>query len=231
MQIQGCTSLESIEISPNIIEIGYEVFEGCDNLTSIKYYAKEVFSWLFKDKKNITNIIFGDNVEIIDIGAFQGCCYLTSITIPNKVTTIDEQAFYMCDSLKSITIGKNVTSIGTYAFYISNYSTNNIQTIYSLNPTPPDISYWTFNKSTQKTATLYVPIGSKEKYEQHEYWKNFANIIETEFDDIKDKTHDVNGDGNFNIDDITYLIDCYLEGNGNITVSDITDLIDEYLSE
>ncbi len=49
--------------------------------------------------------------------AFQGCRYLTSVTIPNSVTSIGDGAFEDCSNLTSVTIPNSVTSIGDSAFY------------------------------------------------------------------------------------------------------------------
>ena len=47
--------------------------------------------------------------------------------------------------------------------------------VVSLNPTPPTISSNTF---TEYTATLQVPISSKEAYQNANYWSKFTNIVE-----------------------------------------------------
>ena len=49
-------------------------------------------------------------------GAFYGCNYIKSITIPNSVTSIGYRAFKECSGLTSIDIPNSVTSIGSYAF-------------------------------------------------------------------------------------------------------------------
>ena len=71
--------------------------------------AFEGCSWL-------TNITIPNSVTSIGQQAFSGCKGLTSITIPNSVTSIGQQAFSGCKGLTSITIPNSVTSIGNYAF-------------------------------------------------------------------------------------------------------------------
>ena len=56
------------------------------------------------------------NVTSIGYGAFYGCYYLTSVTIPNSVTSIGSYAFNGCSSLLSVTIPNSVMSIASYAF-------------------------------------------------------------------------------------------------------------------
>ena len=55
------------------------------------------------------------SVTSID-GAFDGCRYLTSVTIPNSVTYIGEATFCNCSLLSSLIIPNSVTSIDYYAF-------------------------------------------------------------------------------------------------------------------
>jgi len=71
-----------------------------------------------------------------------------------------------------------VTSIGDDAF-----NGVDIPTIISLIENPFKITgktsdYRTFTQNTFNNATLYVPAGTKEKYQATEGWKDFANIEE-----------------------------------------------------
>ena len=77
------------------------------------------------------------------------------MVIPNSVTSIGERAFYVCKGLTS------VTSLKEEPFGLFPY-----------------LGVYPFIDYTFKNATLYVPAGTKEKYEATEGWKNFANIVE-----------------------------------------------------
>ncbi len=59
-----------------------------------------------------------DGHPVISIGerAFEGCSYVTSVTIPDGVTTIGDNAFAFCKSLFSVVIPDSVEVIGTASF-------------------------------------------------------------------------------------------------------------------
>ena len=66
-----------------------------------------------------SKIISNENTyQVVGISAlaFQGCEYMTSVTIPNSVTTIGNNAFIDCRGLTSVTIPKEVASVGNGIF-------------------------------------------------------------------------------------------------------------------
>ena len=67
--------------------------------------------------KNLTKIIFPENLQNIGMNTLYGCTSLTEIIIPDSVTSISDRAFSFCDSLTSITIPDSVTSLGVQAFF------------------------------------------------------------------------------------------------------------------
>jgi hypothetical protein len=107
--------------------------------------------------------------------------YTGNVTIPDKVThenveysvtSIVADAFYRCEFLTSIKIPGSVTSIGSNAFRYC----NGLSLVIVKNQAPPAIDVSTF--SYRAYLTLYVPKGSKEAYENADYWKDFKEIKE-----------------------------------------------------
>lgn len=57
---------------------------------------------IFRDKTNLTDIIFPSSIESIPKGAFSGCKNLRHITIPKTIRIIEEGTFAGCESLTDI---------------------------------------------------------------------------------------------------------------------------------
>ena len=175
--IVGCNNT----VIPNsVTSIGDVAFSGCSGLTSviIPNSVTSIGRSAFRNCTGLTSLTIPNSVTSIGDDAFYGCTGLTSVTIPNSVHYIGEGAFYDCTGLNTITIPNSVTSIGDYAFYCKN-----LAEVVSLikNPfviTGKSTSSGTFHLNTFNNATLYVPVGTKEKYKNTEGWKDFLFIEE-----------------------------------------------------
>ena len=104
---------------------------------------------------------------------------MTSVTIGNSVTNIGDYAFFGCTGLTSVTIPNSVTSIGEAAFAYC----PGLTSVISLIEEPFEINEntfynWVKDHEEFTTATLYVPAGTKEKYEGTPAWNKFTNIVE-----------------------------------------------------
>lgn len=71
----------------------------------------------FFDNKNITSVtVEGDNLEIIESGAFYQCSNLKSIKLNKGVKKIGNYALARCTSLETIDLGNSLTEIGDDCF-------------------------------------------------------------------------------------------------------------------
>ena len=177
----GNTFYDSRDNCNAIIETNTnKLLQGCKNTVipnSVTIIGAGAFYWL----PGLTSITIPNSVKEIGSSAFHNCKSLTSVTIPNGVEYIGGSAFLSCTSLTSITIPNSVTSIGEGAFF----HCKGLTSVISLIEEPFEITYDVFKNDNEDTygwdftsATLYVPAGTKSKYESTPAWNQFTNIVE-----------------------------------------------------
>lgn len=226
----GCASLSKLEVDKN-----NKTYDSRNNCNAI---IKTSDNLLLVGCKN-TNI--PNSIKKIGSFAFYWCIGLTEIDIPEGIETIGDGAFSGCINLKTITIPSTATSLrsgafgGRYSTTVSEYAkTMRIDKIVSNIQNPTDIdndvfttTYFSFMDEnigrgwsqrdiddTYNYGTLYVPMGTKEKYLVTEGWKKFKNIVE--IDKGKTKKGDVNGDGIVSSADIVDLTIIFSKGGNNL---------------
>lgn len=187
-----CTNLSSFSIPNSVVHIGLHAFEGTgwyNNQPDGAIYKDNVLLGYKKNKPegdfiiaegtrviadgacfdtDITSVQFPKTVEAIGQQAFQGCWQLSSIRIPNSVKLIDFRAFAECSKLTEIY--SQIEEPFALADEAFRYKYINAETYYN-------------------RVTLYVPVGTKAKYEATDGWKEFKNIVEMEpYDVLGDNT-------------------------------------------
>ncbi len=122
-----CSRLGSISIPDTIERIGYGAFLCCDALV---YNTSENCYWLGneenlsvvlvkvkEDRRDLTELVLGEEVRIISYAAFYGCDKLESILLPSALVSIGDSAFGNCAALESIEIPEGVKHIDRGAFF------------------------------------------------------------------------------------------------------------------
>lgn len=140
-----------ITIPSNVIEIG----RNCFNSTFLKELylsdGEEPLKWGSSNMPNLNKLYYGRNVKS------------------------SYEVFSECKKIESVHVGEYISDFSSVLFNCD------ISTIYSLNPNPTAFLHSPFNSKTYLNAIVYVPKGSKEKYETTDGWKNFWEIKEKDF--------------------------------------------------
>ena len=189
---RNCKNLSSITIPPSVTKIYGYVFKDCTSLKnviiadsetelSLGDYSDNSISYKYISPFSdcpLDSVYIGRNISYglnnYEHSSFYENKTLRVVKISNKRTEILKNEFSDCSNLQYVSIGENVNKIGAGAF---NYS-RNITTIVSLIDNPIDIYNNTFSNNTYGNATLYVPVGTIDKYKAKQVWRLFAHIEE-----------------------------------------------------
>lgn len=118
-------SITKIELPDSVVTIGINLFEGCDELATVRMgNVKKIPSRTFVSLNCLEDVIIPESVTSIGEYAFYNCASLKSIVIPSKVTSISANAFYMCENLHDVYINSQavsnlITSKNSCAYLIS----------------------------------------------------------------------------------------------------------------
>lgn len=205
----GCDGLTSITIPCSVVEIESLAFGSCTNLSSVIFentspiHIGDRYGGAFNNCNNLTSIYIkdlaawcssnfdgGDTYPIQCAGGVVGKKThfyvngkeVTNLIIPDGLSSIGSCVFCGDNGISSITISKSVTSINRGAFM----DCSSVTQITSLIENPFALETAVF-KGMFEEVILYVPVGTKAKYEATDGWKNFKNIVEmTPYDVLDD---------------------------------------------
>lgn len=125
---------------------------------------------------------------------------IKKLVIPEGVGNLGDYTFYGCERLEEITFPSTTSFIGSVAFY----DCISLKKIYCYLKEPLELSTLYSGpfgcngddvEKVYKQATLYVPKGTKSRYESAEIWNKFINIEEMEDPKPGGDDGDDNGEG------------------------------------
>ena len=196
--INGCQTITSITIPASVTIIREGAFNGCGNLTKVEIAEgglKKIGSWafaktaitkftipasvtevmndVFNGCTKLTNLQLGVGMSKIPTNMCKGCTSLTSINIPQNITYLGDNSFQNCN-LSAVEIPSGITYFG-WAVFKGN---NNINKVRTHIEEPNNINSDNFEQTVYNNATLYVPTGTQEIYQNKDGWKKFYNMQE-----------------------------------------------------
>ncbi len=226
----GCSGLTLLTLPDGVTSIGNKAFLDCSNITEVNVAVSDMTAFCSNKVVGLVNSSFSQPVKLIDAAGRE----IKEIVIPNDVTEIGEKAFYNCSGITTVTIPNSVTKIRSNAFN----GCSSLTSVISYIESPYYIVTSTF---PMKTATLYVPVGTIDKYKSTYGWKSFATIVEG----LPVKAGDANSDGLVDVGDVVAIVNKILgepaddfdeaaadiNGDGQIDVDDIVAVVNIILEK
>ena len=149
----GCSSLSNVTVPSTVEYVGNGAFKYCSGLTSINWLAEGITTFVETFSGcGMESFIVPEGAQDLS-NCFQNCTKLVAVVLPESTEKVIN-TFAGCDNLTSVTVNA---------------------------PVPPEVTEGTFSANALLNGTLYVPKGCKALYESAEYWKNFSNIVETDY--------------------------------------------------
>lgn len=113
----NCNELYEVELSSNILRIGYEAFANCGALESLSLpeVLTEIENGAFSECWNLKEIKIPDAVTRLGSRAFRNT-RIEEVSIPEEITYIDSDTFASCRELKRVILPDNLKSVGPRAF-------------------------------------------------------------------------------------------------------------------
>jgi hypothetical protein len=176
----GKTSLTKVVLPPTLKRIGRASFSNTGLVKiDIPNSVKIIDSDAFEDCISLQDFILPEGVLKIGNETFSGCVRLKTVSIPQSVNEIGNGAFAFCFCLTTITIPSTVIAIGSEAFRLC----KNLQTIFANPVVPTNLSNseYVFSGVNNGLCKLVVPADSKALYQDADKWKDFSNIIASDF--------------------------------------------------
>lgn len=159
---QDCSNLESILLPNSLTRLGAASLAGCVKLSEITL------------PETLTDIASSTRYGYRSY-SFGGCINLKTILIPEKVTRLASGCF-MNSGIKSITIPENLTVLDEQCL-----KTDSINTLKICVKDLDNLTYTDDCFGNLSNCDLFVPLGSKQVYQEYYPWMNCRSI--TEFDD------------------------------------------------
>lgn len=118
--LEGCVSLQTLELPDSLQIIGNEAFVDCTALTQLEFpdSVTTLGEYALKNATALRRVRLPANPEFEwkAIGLCAGCTSLTQVILPPGLTRVAGSSFKLCKSLAQIRIPASVQAIDQWAF-------------------------------------------------------------------------------------------------------------------
>ena len=104
-------------VKTTIINVDYNIRYEKTGEISIPNEIEVISAGSFHSLKNITKVIFNENIKVIGNNAFGRCVSIEEVVLNEGLKYINFAAFINCSKIKNIKIPSSVEYIGMNAFY------------------------------------------------------------------------------------------------------------------
>lgn len=146
----------------------------------------------FSYRKKLKTIVFNSRLECLGEALYRnnktystgflsvgiGTELFKELTIPHGVLFIAELS--LSDNCEKIVLPSTIKAIGRLGNMGSIQHVKSLKEFHVMTPEPPETDS-NLEYEHLKNVTLYVPVGSKNTYSRHLFWRNFGNIVEKDF--------------------------------------------------
>ena len=193
----GCNTLGTVKFPSSLTSVGTMAFSNCTALGGVDLSSATGLSSIsgscFSGCSSLSFAKLPDSLSTISSSAFSNTA-LESIVIPENVTTLGSYCFNGCKSLSDVVLPNGLTTIGEYAFYNDTALTSVYVPI-----SVSSIGAYAFHPMGVEGSTLTLDCYAGTYAATYAY-DNFLNFT----GDMLVKG-DVDGDGDADIRDVTYI--------------------------
>lgn len=149
-----CSSLTSVTIPEGVTSIGDDAFGQC--------------------KLQLFEIADGTNPLVLSDDGFSSKELYIGRSIVAEGATASSECQFIPSDMEKVTFSRYVESLD----YIGMDNATKLETVVALGKMPPTIADDFFSVDQYDNATLYVPEGAMQAYQEAQGWRWFYNIVE-----------------------------------------------------
>ena len=114
---EGCDNMSQVKFGQNLRKIGNNAFAYCIGFSGFTIPAVEEFgTYVFSECSQLQSVTLPSNMTSIPEGTFNNCKSLSKVKFPEGLKTIGKLAFAYCASLTDIKLPDGLEAIGEQAF-------------------------------------------------------------------------------------------------------------------